>query len=360
MAKALQMAGVEIIECHQEFWGDSRTRAQEARSLFAAVSKVAQLLLVWFLLFWKYLFRTPAHDLILVGYPGHLDVFLAKILGLIRSKPVIFDVFLSLYEAIVEDRKLVEPKSVKAQFLKLLDRWSTRAADIVLFDTEAHVKYYHTTLGGAPKKHLRVFVGAEEDVFLPAKQSTEINDGEVLFFGTFLPLHGVEVIVRAAAILKEMKHIHFTIIGNGPEWERCELLGHELGARVRWHPAWMDYHELSSHIARSEICLGIFSDSGKASRVIPCKVFNILAMGKPLITANTPAAQEIFSHLGNAYLVPPGNAQALADAIITVHNDRNLRHEIATAGLKLFQENLSRSAIGSKLVSEISQMLRTR
>ena len=114
IARALQIAGAEIIECHHESWGDSTTRAQEALNILSALSKVAKLIFIWFSLSWKYLFHTPDHDLILVGYPGHLDVFIAKALGLIRSKPVAFDVFLSLYEAIVEDRKLVKSNSLKA------------------------------------------------------------------------------------------------------------------------------------------------------------------------------------------------------------------------------------------------------
>ena len=76
--------------------------------------------------------------------------------------------------------------------------------------------------------------------------------------------------------------------------------------------------QLQVKIQQADICLGIFGDSEKASRVIPNKVFQILHSGKPLITRDSPAIRELLNpDMTGVYLVPAASPKALADAIQT-------------------------------------------
>jgi len=355
VAGALKEAGAEVVQCHREAWGDSEARVQGVTSLFEGIKAVLRLVTAWVPLSWQYLTRTPGHDLVIVGYPGHLDVFCARVLAALRSKPVVFDAFLSLYEAVVEDRKLVAPDSLKARLLKFLDRWSSMAAHAVLLDTDEHIRYYRDFLKVKGDRFIRVFVGAEEEFFHPPAQPPPQNPGETLFFGSFLPLHGADVIIRAAAILKNERDIRLSMIGDGPEWLRCKEIADSSDIPVNWHRGRVNYQILTDRISRSEICLGIFSGGNKTKRVIPCKVFDIIAMAKPLITADTPAAREALTHGENAILVPPGDPQALAEAILTLHKDTDLRDRISAGGYKLFRERFSRQAIGKELIEELER-----
>ena len=355
VAGALEDAGAQVIQCHRKVWGDRESRAGGVTDFFTAVRIILRVAVAWILLAFQYLIRTPDHDLVLVGYPGHLDIFLARILAALRSKPVVLDAFLSLYEAVVEDRKLVAPGTIKARLLKFLDRASSQAAHAVLMDTEEHIRYYRDVIGAKSDHFIRAFVGAEEEFFHPSAERIPEHPGEILFFGSFLPLHGADVIVRAGAMLKNEKDIHLSMIGDGPEWRRCKEIADSAGLKVAWERGWVDYRALTDRIARSEICLGIFSKKDKAKRVIPCKVFNTLAMGKPLITADTPAAREALTHGENAWLVPPDDPEALAEAITTLHKDADLRNRIAAGGLALFRERFSRRAIGKELLAELDR-----
>ena len=173
---------------------------------------------------------------------------------------------------------------------------------------------------------------------------------EVLFFGSFLPLHGADVIVKATNRFANEESIRFTLIGDGPEWENCHRLARDAGDdRIAWERRWMHYDELASRIAESDVCLGIFGTSAKTSRVIPCKVFNILAMGKPLITADTPAAREALVHGENAFLVPAGDPDALADAVRRLKNDPRIMKRLARGGLETYRRRFSMEAIGDEL-----------
>ncbi|GAG66233.1 unnamed protein product, partial [marine sediment metagenome] len=58
------------------------------------------------------------------------------------------------------------------------------------------------------KKFKRIWVGADESIFYPIKQK-ETGDFVVLFFGTFIPLQGVETIIKSAKKLENQKDIRY-------------------------------------------------------------------------------------------------------------------------------------------------------
>jgi glycosyltransferase involved in cell wall biosynthesis len=93
------------------------------------------------------------------------------------------------------------------------------------------------------------------------------------------------------------------------------MLDAEPLPNVRWIE-WATYDELRQNLAASDICLGIFGESDKAASVIPNKVFQIVAAGRPLITRDSDAIRELLGHAPPCtYLVPPGDPAALAEAI---------------------------------------------
>ncbi|MBI5209899.1 MAG: glycosyltransferase [Elusimicrobia bacterium] len=353
VAGGLRRAGVSVVECRRELWRGLEDKVRCATALPAGLGLLPRLACAWAGLAWEYLFRCPPHDVVLVGYSGHLDVFLARALAFLKGKPVVLDAFLSLHEAVVEDRGAARPASLRAFALRLLDRASSMAADLVLLDTDEHVRYYREVLGASGARFARVFVGGEE-TFSPRPKTRETGRTEVLFFGSFLPLHGADVIVDAVRMLAGDKTFHCTLIGDGMEWERCHGLAAGIAEdALTWERRWVGHDELARRIADSDICLGIFGAGGKAARVIPCKAFQALAMGKPLITADTPAAREALVHGQNAYLVAPGDPRALADAVLHVKGSRALSERLSAEGLRTYRERFCMDAIGKGLKGEL-------
>jgi glycosyltransferase involved in cell wall biosynthesis len=138
----------------------------------------------------------------------------------------------------------------------------------------------------------------------------------VLFYGQFIPLHGIETIVRAAQVLESRgTALRWLLVGRGQESPAIDRLVDTLGARSIERVPWVEPEAIPSLIDGADICLGIFGTSEKARRVIPNKVFQVLARQKPLVTADTPAIRELLATHPLVRLVPPGDPAALAAAV---------------------------------------------
>jgi glycosyltransferase involved in cell wall biosynthesis len=170
----------------------------------------------------------------------------------------------------------------------------------------------------------------------------------VLFYGQFIPLHGIGTIIKAAQLL-EHEYIQWMIIGKGQEESRVrELVALHPLEHLNWIP-WVPYRELADWIDHADVCLGIFGDSNKASRVIPNKVFQIIAMGKPLITRDSPAIRELLSpRMPGIYLIPPANAEALVAAIRKFRYERDSLKDIILHNA--VRNKIQPASIGKQLI----------
>ena len=173
---------------------------------------------------------------------------------------------------------------------------------------------------------------------------------KVLFYGQLIPLHGIATIVEAARLLRD-EPIDWLLVGRGQDSALLAgLLAREPLPRVRWIE-WIEYGDLLAHIADADLALGIFGTSDKAASVIPNKVFQVLAAGRPLVTRDSPAVRELLVHAPPwVQLVPPGDAASLAAAILAVaHGERAVEDAGAAA-----RPPFDAAAIGGQLLDILS------
>ncbi|MGH2997092.1 MAG: glycosyltransferase, partial [Gaiellaceae bacterium] len=293
------------------------------------------------------LLRTPGPqgDALLVGYPGHFDLPAARRAA--HGRPLIFNPLVSLADTLVGDRRRFRPRSFPARLLAAIDRRALRSADLVVADTQANADFFAELARLTPEQVAVCFVGAEERVFTPGWAPQEPSTA--VFVGKLIPLHGLETILEAARLAPEL---HLRVIGSGQ-------LGDLLESRppnVEWIP-WVDYERLPDELRRAGCALGIFGTSDKARRVIPNKAFQALACGVPLVTADTPGARELLADGESALLVPPGNPEALAQAMLRLAGDPALARRLADGGLAAYRERASEDVLGSRWRSLIESLL---
>ncbi|MFH1045757.1 MAG: glycosyltransferase [Candidatus Omnitrophota bacterium] len=294
------------------------------------------------------------YDVMIVGALSSGCIFLAYLLTKCRlkKKMLIYDAFFSKYDTVVFDKKIYPPGSLKARLYWLLDKLTCVLADKIIVDSQSHKNYFQREFKIAPRKIYPVYVGAEEDIFSAAESAKKNQHFNVTFTGSFVPLQGAEFIVRAAALLKDRPDVRFTLVGNGMLYERIFALSKELGLDNIAFTGWIDYRKMPFFVGEADICLGVFGEGEKAKRIIPIKAYQALAMAKALITGDSPAAREILQDRENVLFCRMADPQALAEAIVTLKEDRALREKIARNGYELFVNRFTKKAIG-KRVSEL-------
>ncbi|MBI2057594.1 MAG: glycosyltransferase [Candidatus Yanofskybacteria bacterium] len=298
-------------------------------------------------LFFDYLKFKQNYDVMVVGFPGQEVMFLAKLLA--WRRPIVFDAFTSHYGGYILDRERWSKNSLRAKYFKFLDKWSCRLADVVLLDTNAHIGFFVKEFGLTKEKFRRIWIGANDENFKPIEgKSHEDNKFHLIFFGTYVPLQGAEYIVRAAKILESQEDIIFHFIGKGQDKPKSVSLAIELGLKNIEFVGMMKPEDLRVEIAKSDVVLGLFGNTPKTPIVIPNKVYEALAMKKPVITADTQAARELFDD-GDMYLIPAANPEELAKTIIELKNNQNLRIKLSENGYKKFINHASSKVLGSQL-----------
>jgi glycosyltransferase involved in cell wall biosynthesis len=293
------------------------------------------------------------YDLVFVGFYGHL---IMRLIAPLVHCPLLFDAFVSTYDTLCFDRRLYAPDSLVGRAAFALDRSATRQADRVLLDTQSHIDYFVNTFGLARAHFSAVPVGCSDSIFRPTPLPAPSDTVEVLYYATFLPLHGIDIILEAAAQLQD-EPVRLRLIGNGPTLAEMTALAARLELdNVRFDQP-VSQTELAVAIAASDLCLGgHFSAGDKAGRVVPGKIYQMLAVGRPVIVADAPGNRELFTHNATAFFVPPSDPDALAAAIRTLAHDAPRRQALAKAGRTLYCERCSEAVI-TRQIQEITAEL---
>lgn len=270
-----------------------------------------------------------------------------------HSIPLIFDPLISAWDKVVFERKKFPETHPKALKLLHWEQSMFSSADLVIADTVPHAEFFIETLSASPDKTFVIPVGAEEALFTAQPFHNRHTPLEIFFFGSFINLQGPEVIVEAAIQVPEAQ---WTLLGHGPLCKVCQTLG--AGHKHIHFEDWLPYEKLPERIGKADVLLGIFGSSPKAGRVIPNKVYQALASGRPLITrASTAYPAEINGQVNRGIsFVPGGDPQALADAVRKMIDNPDQLSVFANKARQTYDTFFSETRIGETLTSALGRL----
>jgi glycosyltransferase involved in cell wall biosynthesis len=369
ISEGLAAHGLDVAECNAPLGLSTADRVNLlAKPWIGIPTMIGRLASRWATLAMRAL-RMPAPDVVVVGYLGHFDVHLARLVfrvrGLLRRRriPIVLDHLINASDT-GKDRRL--DGGPRQALLRMIDAGALGAADLIVVDTDEH-------LATLPERHrgrgVVVHVGAPAAWYdagravavqaqgdnPPAPRSSvppSVEGGplRVVFYGLYTPLQGTPTIGSALGKLADA-NIEVTMIGRGQDEAEAKSAAAANGA-VRWLD-WVPAAELPALVAAHDVCLGIFGTGEKARRVVPNKVFQGAAAGCAIVTSDTAPQRRVLGD--GAILVPPGDADALAAALRELADDRDQLAELRAAAGALADKCFAPAQVVAPLVEKIVQ-----
>lgn len=319
--QALRKAGHEVTECRESSSGLLKyvRLVQHLRSL------------------------KGSYDVIIVGYPGHVVVPLARLFG---ATPVVSDLLGSLSDAA---ENTYDAGFFVRGWFSWVDRLAIACSDVVLVDSGEQKKYMERRYGSG-KKYQVVYTGADEEVFKARgeRDSVPAELFVVLFRGRLIPQSGIMHILDAAERLESDKYFLFRIIGYGPLLDAVRERVRGL-SNVELISEHISFAEMRRLMLDADVSLGQFGDNPRSDRNIPHKAFESISMGIPYLTARVPGIAELLEDEISCLMVPLENSGAIRAGLERLRDDRSIGKRLAQKARAVYESRASARAISSKI-----------
>lgn len=352
MIHGLLSQGVIVDECHASLWHSVEDRVEQASGGWRNPKFWLRVLRAYLKLLLTHT-QTPTYDVMLVGYPGQFDVFLGRLLSWWRRKPMALDILMSLH-LIAEERGLTEKSPFTGKLIFFLEKIGLKLPDLLITDTPEYREYYCHKYRLSPGKFSLVPLGVDDRIYYPRTElQPPTHYFRVLYYGTFIPLHGVETMIRAAALLKDHSDIRFDFYGDGQERLKAMQLAQGLKLKNVRFCGWIDKEKLPDEIAKSHVCLGVFGTTKQSKCTIQNKIWEGMMMQRPVITGDAETIRQELTHKQHVLLVERANPQALARAILLLKTTPDLKQKLVTNAYERVQQNRI-SAIGRETLKTLA------
>ena len=294
-------------------------------------------------------FKMFGKDFYFVSYMGH---FLVIFMRLFTKKPIVFDFYLSIFDMMCNDRKVYAPESFLGKLTYCIEKKSLEKADYVIVDTTKLINTLSEEYQIDKNKFIRVPLTINEDNVVSKKVERYKEQFTVLYVGSYIPLHGTQVILEAAKILEERNEdIFLLMIGKGPDLEKCQNLAKTFQLKNIEFKGFMSLEELNYYYNAADINLGLFNTGERANAVVLNKTNDSFRVGKPHLTLETDAMKEAFVDNEDIFYVKDIKPETLANRIMDIKLNPDLLKSVGENALISYENKLS-NATAKKILDE--------
>ncbi|MAT42523.1 MAG: hypothetical protein CL609_09295 [Anaerolineaceae bacterium] len=347
MINGLKQNDVEVLECHQQLWTGIEDRVNAVQSGWINPKFWLRVIKAYIKLISKYT-KIKDYDVMVVGYPGQFDVFLARMLTWFRRKPLVWDIFMSIYLISIE-RNLDKKNSLAVRLLHFIENIALRLPDMLIIDTAEYAKWFEANYKISRDKFHLVPTGADDRVFsaIDMKKRNPGNEFIVLYYGTFIPNHGLPYIMDAARLLKENQDIRFVFIGTGPELNVCLEFQKNHKLNNSEFLGWKEPKVLVEYIKNADLVLGAFGNTPQSLMTVQNKIYESMAQKKPIITGDSPQIRAMFENRKDIFTCNRDDPDSLKQEILYIKDNQFGLQNIVDAAYEKFINEFSIQKIGN-------------
>lgn len=220
-----------------------------------------------------------------------------------------------------------------------IERCVLAHADLVVGNAEAF-RSELISKGVEKKRVLIVPNGVDPERFTPSvsgktvRQSLGAKEEDIIvsFVGSFGPWHGAETLAMTIPVVTaKNKRIRYLFIGRGVRLESVRKIVFMSGTSDRViFTGFVDRESVPEYLAASDILVSpqVPNPDGTPFFGSPTKLFEYMSMGKAIVASDLDQIGKLLTHEEDAILVPPGDAKKLAEAILSLAEDSDLRKRL--------------------------------
>jgi glycosyltransferase involved in cell wall biosynthesis len=230
-------------------------------------------------------------------------------------------------------------------------------ADRVVTESPDATRHYAESYGANPGKFIDACNYVDLDLFLNIAIDSNIverysSDFTITYVGGIGQHKGMDEVVEAVKIVSEhIDDCRLVVVGGGGYAETLAARVREVGLSDRVEMVGqVPYERVPSYIAASKLCISpVRALSEDAHTSTYHKVFEYMALGKPVVVSDTRVMARIIKDAGCGLLFEPGNSRDLAAKILELTDER-LRIEMGERAMRAVKEKYNWASQGEKLV----------
>jgi glycosyltransferase involved in cell wall biosynthesis len=337
---ALRRAGYTVVECR-------------VHPKVKTIVKIFRLIPI----FWA---TARNSDVIMVAEFNQSLMPMAWLLSRMTRAALVFDPAISYYDEMVITQNAVASNSMRGRYLKILDDVAFRLADCVVWYMPADCDYFGMLFPSLRGKQAWSPPAIDEQTFAVLPPKPRNGQFVVHFNSSYLPTHGVDVILRAARRLHDDAEIIFDLVGRGPTYESNVALAESLALRNVIFRDSILPSELPQAYMNADVCLGAMRDDAKLARLIELKIISAMASGRTVIAADSPLKRFFFKPDHDIVLVPASNPDALAEAIRKLKANPDWSARIAEMATQTARKHFSLDQVSRKLSDILINVVQKR
>jgi glycosyltransferase involved in cell wall biosynthesis len=242
-----------------------------------------------------------------------------------------------------------------------LERFLYQHADLVVVNSPGYIQ--HVQNRGAHQVEL-VPNGTDTTMFCPSIDGTSFRQAHALenkFVALYAGAHGMSndlgVVLEAAKRILPRKEIVIVLLGDGKDKASLQAQSARDGLDNVIFLTPIPKVDMPYALAAADACIAILKPVDLYKTTYPNKVFDYMAAGKPVLLAIDGVIREVIENAGAGIPIPPGNPEALANAILSLADDPELAHRMGKQARQYVETNFDRSNLASKFMGIISRLL---
>lgn len=312
------------------------------------------------LVFGPWLMRRQKTDAILVYAPSPLlQAIPALWLGWLKRCPVILWVQDLWPESLAATGHVRNPL-----VLHLVEGWVRfiyRHTDLILVQSRAFEAPVRSL---APGKKIAYYPNSVEEVFLrpgdgAALDLPELNSGfTVLFAGNIGTAQAMEVIIGAAALLKDHQDIHFVVVGQGSRWEWMREKAGSLRLANIHLPGRFPVEAMPGMMSKASVLLVTLTDQPIFAMTVPAKIQAYMAVGRPIIACLNGEGARLVEEAEAGIAVAANDVEGLAEAVLRLYAmPQEKRVELGENGRRYYSEHFNHQKLVDDLISHLENTM---